>query len=175
MENNPFRLEKTGRKWRVGEYGEEWLFKRVYNRKWKAEVAIEVYKSGGRWRDYCERLREEPYHRRKPVLAMEAIRKANGKVIKLKPTCEEISAYGEHLYETGNSHGTVTETNGEEYFQRIHDTWYQDSKQGGRVHIDLGCNGYHLMLTWETCADFINFVRERRARVRELAWPEDGI
>jgi hypothetical protein len=100
VENNPFQLKRTGRNWKVGEYSEEWLFRRVYNRKWKAEIAIEVYMSGGRWRDYCERIREEPYHGREPVHAIGAIRKAHVELMKMSPTCEEISAYGDHLYET---------------------------------------------------------------------------
>jgi hypothetical protein len=74
-----------------------------------------------------------------------------------------------------NYHGTVTEANGEEYFQRIHDTWCQHSKYGGRVHIDLGCNGYHLMLTRETCADFMDFVMERRGGPKNQPGFEDRI
>ena len=82
-----------------------------------------------------------------------------GEIIKLSPTCEEITAYGDHLYETKHDHGVLTITNGNDYFQMVHDTWYSYSKYGGRVHTDLGCNGYHLMFIKEKYMDFIDFIK----------------
>lgn len=168
MENKSLELKKIGRKWKVGEYSDEWIFKRFFNRKWKAIAAVEVYKSGGKWKDYCTRISEEPDHSIQPVHAMEIIEKANREIKELKPDCDEIAAYAEHLYANNQDHGTVTLSNGNNYFQKIHDTWYSAPKQGGRVHIDLGCKGYHLMLTKKTYQDFVDFVKDMRGASKEL-------
>lgn len=135
----------------------------MFNRKWKAEIAIDVYKAGGGWKEYCARIREEPDHRPEPTHALELIEKIDGEIIKLSPTCQQITAYAKHLYNTKDYYGVVTVTNGNNYFHRIHDTWYSYSKNGGRVHINLGCNGYHLMLTKETAPDFVGFIKSGRS------------
>ena len=162
MEYESFVIEKVGRKWKVVGSADEWIFRRVFNRKWKAKIAVEVYKSGGKWKDYREKINQELSHRSQPYHAIETMRKANEEITKLSPTCEEIAAYGEYLYATSNNYGIVTLTNGNNYFQRLHDTWYEHSKYGGRVHIDLGCNGYHLMFTKNTYMEFIDFIKKRR-------------
>jgi hypothetical protein len=167
MKNKYFELEKTGRKWKVGEYSDEWIFKRTFNRKWKPIAAVEVYKSGGKWKDYCKRISEEPCHRNEPVHVKEVILKANSEIKKLEPTCNEIADYAEHLYANNHDHGIVTLSNGNDYFQKIHDTWYSELKQGGRVNIDLGCKGYHLMLTKDTYQEFVDFVKDKRGSPKE--------
>lgn len=121
-----------------------------------------MYKSGGKWKDYRTRISEKPDHRIEPVHTMKIIEKANSDIRELKHTCDEIAAYAEHLYATNQDHGTITLSNGDNYFQKIHDTWYSAPKQGKRVHIGLGCKGYHLMLTKETYQDFVDFVKEKR-------------
>ena len=163
MGDGSLAIEKVGRKWKVIGSTDEWIFKRYFNRKWKAKIAVEVYKSGGRWKDYCEKINLEPSHRSQPSHSIEVMRKAYEEITKLSPTCEEITDYGKFLYETNANYGVVTLTNGNDHFQRLHDTWYSHSKYGGRVHIDLGCNGYHLMLTKNTYIDFIDFVKKRRS------------
>ena len=84
---------------------DEWVFRRVFNRKWKARIAVEVYKSGGRWKDYCEKINQEPSYRSRPSHAIETISKANEEIIKLSPTCKEITAYGEYLIATEHNYG----------------------------------------------------------------------
>ena len=91
MESESLEIEKEGRKWKVVGSTDEWIFRRVFNRKWKADIAVEVYKSGGKWKEYCQNINQEPYH------AIEAMRKANAEITKLSPTCEEITAYGDYL------------------------------------------------------------------------------
>ena len=162
MESEFLRIEKIGRKWKVIGSTDEWIFRRVFNRKWKAKIAVEVYKSGGKWKEYCERINQEPSHRSPPSHALDIMQKASEEITKLSPTCEEITAYGEYLYENKTDYGVLTTTTGNDYFQRLHDTWYEHSKYGGRVHIDLGCNGYHLMLTKNTYMDFIDFIKKKR-------------
>ena len=162
MESESLEIEKVGRKWKVVGSTDEWIFRRVFNRKWKAKIAVEVCKSGGKWKEYCKRINQVPSHRLQPSHSIEVMRKANAEITKLSPTCEEISAYGEYLFATNTNYGVVTLTNGNNQFQRLHDSWYAHSKYGGRVHVDLGCNGYHLMLTKNTYMDFIDFVKDMR-------------
>ena len=160
--NGSLVIEKVAKKWRIIGSTDEWIFKRFFNRKWKVNIAVEVYESGGKWKDYCEKINQEPSHRSQPSHAIEAMQKANAEITKLSPTCEEITDYGEYLFVTKRNYGVVTLTNGNKYFQRLHDTWYEHSKYGGRVHIDLGCNRYHLMLMKNTYMDFIDFVKKKR-------------
>ena len=68
MEYESLAIEKVGRKWKVIGSTDEWIFKRFFNRKWKAKIAVEVYKSGGRWKDYCKKINLEPSHRSVTVL-----------------------------------------------------------------------------------------------------------
>ena len=41
------RVEKSGRKWMVSGQGDEWVLKKEYPTKWKAELALRVWKEGG--------------------------------------------------------------------------------------------------------------------------------
>lgn len=93
-----------------------------------------------------------PYH------ALKIVEKALAEIRKLDPSCEEIEEYGE-----GGGYGTITYTNSDYYFgPLLHNTW--GKKVGGRVHIDLGCDGYHLMLDKHTAWGFIEFVKKMRER-----------
>jgi len=59
-------------------------------------------------------------------------------------------------------YGVVTFSESKNYFPpKIHDTWL--IKRGGRVHIDIGSGGYHLMLDKIYVWDFIKFIKNRRA------------
>ena len=162
MKYKEMEIEKVRNKWKVIGSDDEWIFKKIFNRKWKAKIAVEVYKSGGKWKDYCIKINQHPSHRLQPLHAIEIMSRANEEIIKLSPTWEEISDYAEYLFENNKNYGVVTLTNGEDFFQRLHDTWYEHSKYGGRVRIDLGCNGYHLMLTKNTYVDFIDFIKNKR-------------
>ena len=55
--------------------------------------------------------------------------------------------------------GAVTRSKKDDYFARIHDTWGE--KKGGRVHIDMGAEGWHLMLDRGNARKFIEFVKNR--------------
>jgi hypothetical protein len=95
-----------------------------------------------------------------PYKALAEIEKSSTEITELKPTCEEIEAYGENGY-----YGAVTYTGSAGYHKpKIHNTWGE--KRGGRVHIDMGCGGYHLMLDRSFAKDFIDFIKERRQNKR---------
>ena len=75
----------------------------------------------------------------------------------LDPACEEIVGYAKVA-----PYGAVTRSRSQQYFgPTLHDTW--GVKRGGRVHIDLGCGGYHLMLDKYSAWDFVEFVKEERS------------
>jgi len=75
----------------------------------------------------------------------------------LDPTTEEIVEYAEK--EAG--WGVVTYTGSENYYRpHLHDTW--GIKYQGRVHIDIGAGGYHLMLDKYSAFDFIDFIKSKR-------------
>ncbi|GBD98136.1 hypothetical protein BMS3Abin07_00144 [bacterium BMS3Abin07] len=90
---------------------------------------------------------------------MKELTSALNEIKNLVPTCEEIEEYGE---KNEDYYGVVTITQNEEYFIRDdpHNTW--GLKRGGRVHIDIGCCGYHLMLDKRSVWDFISFIKEKR-------------
>ena len=93
-----------------------------------------------------------------PHNALAEIEKAFAEIIGLTPTCEEIEAYGEKGY-----YGAVKYTGLSGYHKpKIHNTW--GVKYGGRVHIDIGCGGYHLMLDRGFAFDFIEFIKECRRK-----------
>ena len=48
MESESLAIEKVGRKWKVIGSTDEWIFRRAFNRKWKAKITVEVYESGRR-------------------------------------------------------------------------------------------------------------------------------
>jgi len=151
------RVVKTGGKWSVEGEGDGWIFKKTFPTKWKAVLALEVFQQGGRVSDYWERARWAAPSPKVPHRALEEIEKSLAKIDRLSPTCDEIIAYGAR-----GEYGTVTKAHSDEYFRaRIHDTW--GAKSGGRVHIDLGCSGYHLMLDRQHAKEFIKFIEDRRA------------
>lgn len=150
------RVVKTGGKWSVEGEGDGWIFKKTFPTKWKAVLALEVFQQGGRVSGYWERARDEAPPPKQPYRAMEEIKKSLAKIEGLGPTCEDIIAYAARA-----EHGTVTKAHSDEYFRaRIHDTW--GVKSGGRVHIDLGCAGHHLMLDRRHAKEFIKFIEDRR-------------
>ena len=53
------KVEKSGKKWIVSGPGDGWVLKKKYPRKWKAELALRVWKEGGRVSDYWAASREE--------------------------------------------------------------------------------------------------------------------
>lgn len=93
-----------------------------------------------------------------PYRALRIVEEAHAEIRKLNPSCEEIEEYGE-----GGGYGTVTYTKSDYCFgPRLHDTW--DVKFGGKVHIDIGCDGYHLMLDKNTVWGFVEFVKRKRGK-----------
>ena len=154
------RIIKVGRKWAVEGEGKGWVFDRTFPTKWKAEVALTVFQKGGRVSDYWRKSREYAAKRpvREPWRVMEELKKALAEIKSLNPTCDEIKEYGEPPV-----YGVVTRTEDQSYFPpRLHNTW--GHKQGGRVHIDVGCCGYHLMLDKQWVRGFIEFITDRRTR-----------
>ena len=155
------KIVKVGRKWVIKGKGEGWIFKKKFPTKWKAEVALEVFKKGGRVSDYWKAARECAKKRpiREPWRVRKKLEKALEEILNLKPTCEEIEEYAENA-----PYGVVTAARGEEYFGPfLHDTWM--IKRGGRVHIDIGCGGVHLMLDKYYAEDFIKFIKNKRGIV----------
>jgi len=149
------KLVKYGRKWRVEGDGEGWIFKKTFPAKWKAELATQVFQKGGRVSDYWKKAREQAAEHQlisRKVLAR--VRKALARIIELAPTCPEIDAYPA-------GHGAETHTDATGCFTpKLHDTW--QIKPGGRVHIDIGCCGRHLMLNAHDAEDFIRFIEKSR-------------
>lgn len=137
--------------------GKGWVFNRTFSSKWKAELALDVFKKGGRVSDYWREARKRRPSQRKAWRVLQKMESALEEIRRLNPTCEEIEEYAK-LKE--NVYGVVTYTQSEDYFGPfIHDKW---SHGFGRVHIDIGCCGYHLMLDKYTVDDFIEYIKRRR-------------
>ena len=150
------KVEKTGRKWLVKGDGEGWIFRRKFPTKWKANVALKVFNEGGRVSDYWERARQEQPAPRFPRGATKSVEKALEEIRQIGPGCDEIEEFAKNA-----PHGVVTAARGENYFgPRFHDTWGE--KQSGRVHIDIGCCGIHLMLDQRWAKHFIKFIKDKR-------------
>ena len=150
------RIVKVGRKWAVEGVGEGWIFNKRFPTKWKATLALEVFKKGGRVSDYWKAAREHLPPKRIPWRAGERVLRIFDEIEALKPTPEEIEEYGKIA-----SYGAATYTDEEGYFPpRLHDTW--GLKSGGRVHIDIGSGGVHLMLDKDEARDFIEFIKTER-------------
>jgi hypothetical protein len=152
------KLEKVGRKWVIKGNGKGWIYKKRFPTKWKAEVALGVFKEGGRVSDYWsqakERAKEHP--QRIPWRVLEKLEKALEEFKYLEPGCDEIVEYAKDA-----GYGTVTSAKSENYFgPRLHNTWGE--KAGGRVHIDIGCCGYHLMLDQISAKGFVEFIKNKR-------------
>jgi hypothetical protein len=146
------------RKWIIEGVSEGWVAGLSFPTKWKAEVALRVYQNGGGKRDYwaevkrvrAQRPRQEPNKKRAEL------ERALKVIQKLKPTDDDISEFAETA-----GYGTVTRSEDQKDFPpHIHNTW--GKKSGGSVHIDIGCCGYHLMLTYTTAVDFIRFIKTKR-------------
>jgi hypothetical protein len=153
------KVIRTGRKWKIEGNGNGWVFNKTFPRKFKAEIALRVYQEGGTVKQYW--IESRKYKARQvPILprqALEKVNKALEEIRSLNPTCDEIEQYGMNA-----GHGVVTITNSDDYFgPRLHDTW--GTKLGGRVHIDIGCCGYHLMLDQHVAKGFIAYIKQRRA------------
>ena len=149
-------IVKVGRKWLIQGEGSGWIFNKKFPTKWKAEVALEVFKKGGRVSDYWKKQRECAPPSRESSKALALVTKALEEIKNLDPTCEEIEEYGKNA-----GYGVVTSAKSENYFgPRLHNSW--GDKQGGRVHIDIGCCGYHLMLDKNHANDFISFIKGKR-------------
>lgn len=150
------RIVKVGRKWAVEGDSEGWVFKKKFPTKWKAEVALEVFKKGGRVSDYWKAARERPPPKKVPWKAQERVLRAFDEIEVLKPTPEEIEEYGKEP-----CYGVVTYTDDKGYFPpRLRNTW--GLKRGGRVHIDIGSGGVHLMLDKDAAQGFIEFIKTKR-------------
>jgi len=57
------KVKKTGKKWIVAGHGDGWVLKKEFPTKWKAEMALRVWKKGGRVSDYWAAAREEKVRR----------------------------------------------------------------------------------------------------------------
>ena len=136
--------------------GQGWIFKKQFPRKWKAEVALKVYEAGGRVSDYWKAARKEKRPIPEPTKAIATVEGYLQKIKALSPSGEEIEAFPA-------PYGARTWSKSLDYFEpQLHNTWGE--KRGGRVHIDLGWNGVHLMLTQKTAPLFIAFIEEQRAK-----------
>jgi hypothetical protein len=162
------KLKKEGRKWVIqGDVNEDdnkgWIFRKKFPTKWKAEIAINVFKEGGRVSDYWEKVRKISNERPKriPNKAIEKVEKSLLEIGLMDPTCEEIIEYAEIA-----GYGTVTITDNENYFPPRLDNTY-GKKFGGRVHIDVGCGGYHLMLDQYKSKNFIDFIKNKRTSIKK--------
>ena len=153
-------LVKKGRKWIVEGNGEGWIFNKKFSTKQKAEIALKVFKEEGRVSDYWKKTRGVAEKRPPwvPWRAIKILKRALEEIKSLDPECEEIEEFAKEYEEV---YGVITTAKDEDYFGPcLHDTW--GKKSGGRVHIDIGCCGYHLMLDIRTATDFIKFIRHKR-------------
>ena len=57
------RIVRVGRKYRIEGAADGWVAKRSFPTKWKAEIALKVFKSGGTFRKYCEKMNEALHER----------------------------------------------------------------------------------------------------------------
>ena len=154
------REELTTTKWIIEGKGKGWIFDKTFPTKWKAKIALEVFKKGGKVSDYWKAARKYKEKRPKiyPSRVIEKLEEALDKIKELDPTCEEIEEYGKEKVS-----GVVTYTDSERYYPpHLHDTWRV--KSGGRVHIDIGCKGVHLMLDQYYAYDFIEFIKDKRGK-----------
>jgi hypothetical protein len=152
------KLLKKGRKWIVEGDGEGWIFNKRFPSKWKAEIALRVFENGGRVSDYWKEARR--YAESRPAIepkhVLKKLESALEEIRELDPTCDEIEEFGKDA-----GYGIVTITEEEDYYEpHLHNTWGR--KYRGRVHIDIGCRGYHLMLDKRTAPAFIEFIRHNR-------------
>ncbi len=157
------RLERRGRKWIVEGDGKGWVFNKKFSTKWSANLAIEVYAKGGTVSDYWKAKREHPKREMNACRVRGQLQRALEEIQRLNPIREEIEEYGKDA-----GYGEVTYTIDMRYHApRLHDTW--GLKYGGRVHIDIGSGGTHLMLDKDSVRDFIQFLETKRKSNNKLA------
>lgn len=86
-------------------------------------------------------------------------------ILCLLPTFEEVDAFVLSL--RGRDYGIVTAGDGRIDYRLpfIHETWRK--KWNGRTHIDFGNGEYHLMLDKFSAPEFIEFIRQCRAKGQE--------
>lgn len=152
-------IRQNGKKWIVIGCDKGWIAERTFPTKWKAVVALDVFKRGGNLKDYWEEARKNRPREVIPRKAIDEIKMLYEKILALKPTPDEIALYGKR---NERVRGLVTITPSEGYFPpKIDNTWKK--KRGGKVHIDMGSNGYHIMLTRAEGANFLAFVQKIRS------------
>ena len=152
------KLVKKGRKWIVEGDGEGWIFNKRFPTKWKAEIALRAFENGVRVSDYWKEARR--YAESRPAIepkhVLKKLESALEEIRELDPTCDEIEEFGKDA-----GYGIVTITEDEDYYEpHLHNTWGR--KYRGRVHIDIGCRGYHLMLGEHVAPAFIEFIKRKR-------------
>jgi hypothetical protein len=148
-------IERYKRKYHITGDAKGWAMTRFFPTKWKAEIALAVFNAGGTFRDYCVKMNEALDKRplQVPTKALAEIEKAYEEIRKLNWSEEDIVDFAKIA-------DAVTTTRSRDFFgPRIHDTW--GAKKGGRVHIDLGAAGIHLMLDRRDARRFIEFLKER--------------
>ena len=149
-------IVRKRRRWFIEGDGEGWIFNKQFLTKWEALLAMEVFRKGGRVSDYWAAKKEHPKRKMNAWRVRGQLQQALEEIRELGPTSEEIKEYGEQA-----GYGTVTYTRNARYYPpHLHDTWGR--KWGGRVHIDIGSGGIHLMLDNVSAFDFIEFIRDRR-------------
>ena len=154
-------LVKIGRKWMIEGDDEGWIFNKRFPMKWKAQLAMKVFKKGGRVSDYWKEARKHPKRNMNACKVKKKLQKVLNEIEALNPTSEEIKEYAEDAIAENADYGLVSITRAEHYFRpRLHDTWGQ--KQGGRVHIDIGSSCYHLMLNKHSAPGFVEFIKNKR-------------
>ena len=156
------KLVKVRRKWAwVTEPPEQgWVFNKLFPTKWKAEIAKNVALKGGKPRDCWKKYEaySSSHPQKEPCKVLKIVRKQLEEIQKLNPTPAEIEKYAE---DGGGGYGTVTVTDSTGYFPpKLHNTW--GKKWGGRVHIDMGSGGYHLMLDKHAANNFIEYLKDSR-------------
>lgn len=157
--NDIMKAVKVDKKWYVEGDATGWIVEKRFPAKWKAELAIRIYQLGGKYSDYMKQvgLEKENRPKRKPVKAIKELEQALSIINSLDPTCDEIIEYGKSEHYGAAS---FNERNGGYWKPQLHNTWGE--KRGGRVHIDIGCGGWHLMLDRYWAPDFIAWIREKR-------------
>jgi len=153
------KLVRINSKWKVEGDGTGWIFKKSFPTKWQAELAMKVFQKGGPVSDYWK---EKKNHRKRVMDAWKVrarVQEVLEEIIALDPTPQEIEEFAEDA-----PYGVATVSDRDEYFGPwLHDTWGE--KRGGRVHIDIGSGGDHLMLDKHSAPDFVAFIKNKRKKV----------
>ena len=91
-ERKTMKLVKKGRKWIVEGDGEGWIFNKRFPTKWKAEIALKVFKKGGRVSDYWKEARRYAESRPsiEPKHVLKKLERSLEEIRSLDPTCDEV-------------------------------------------------------------------------------------